>query len=979
MEEFLGLDRARDLAASSQCKKAAADPPEADLVILDDANLGLRASPECWPKALKLAQKTGRKQLPWVLLKMAQPIAQGELWKSLLRDCAERLIVIMTLDDLRLSEVKISRELSWERIAGDLASEILRHPAVNGLAYCAHVVVSLQTGGAILLSRRGELGNQLDRLERPDCYAIFDPEAIEDSWVEQHPGAMIGYTSCLAAGIARELLLDPEAPDVRSGVGRGLSAARALHLRGYGGEGGGKDDRAGLAFPAREIAAKLAGEENEFQLAQIEQPTPESWSILESRHPEGLDAIALRVAREGIESVLKDVPIARFGPFVTVDRGEIEGFRSIRALIREYDRQKAPRPLSIAVFGPPGSGKSFGVKAVAKSTFDKDRVASLEFNLSQMNGPSDLADALHQVRDAGLRGKLPFVLWDEFDSDAGGEHFGWLRHFLAPMQDGSFQQGQIEHPIGKAIFVFAGGTSARLADFAGNSSDEFRQAKGPDFVSRLKGHVDVVGPDPRGGDPEADPYYRIRRAILLRAMLGGRKTLFKGGRLQIDSGVLRAFLEVSRYRHGARSLETIISMSTLSGKNRFERSALPAAEQLDAHVDARDFLSLVERYVPEGDLLESLAEAAHLSYCKDMLAQGYSWSGSPGYLAEHGLKELKPAKKGPHQSLVDYDSLPPDVKEQNRGNARDLARKLAFLGYSLRADAPAGAPPVVLDRADPRVEQLAKEEHERWLRAKIRAGWRRGPRADEKRTHPCICSWEELSEKEKQKDRALVLGIPEIVAASGMTVAKVEETKELTIGICGHRSLAEPEKVVAGIEQALQRIEAVFPGRPLRILSALAEGADRLALGPALERPGSKLVAVLPLEKYDYLSDFETSESKDEFLRLLSGADNVVELPPCADRDQAFATSGDYISEHADVLIAVWDGREGQGQGGTAGVVARARERTLPIARVHAGNRRPGTLEPTSLGSEQGSVSYENTLENRLLSGVPIQWCRSGS
>jgi hypothetical protein len=32
----------------------------------------------------------------------------------------------------------------------------------------------------------------------------------------------------------------------------------------------------------------------------------------------------------------------------------------------------------------------------------------------------------------------------------------------------------------------------------------------------------------------------------------------------------------------------------------------------------------------------------------------------------------------------------------------------------------------------------------------------------------------------------------------------------------------------------------------------------------------------------------------------------------------------------------------------------------LPIARVHAGNRKPGTLESTSLGIEQGSVSYEN-------------------
>ena len=103
------------------------------------------------------------------------------------------------------------------------------------------------------------------------------------------------------------------------------------------------------------------------------------------------------------------------------------------------------------------------------------------------------------------------------------------------MQDGSFQQGQIDHPIGKAIFVFAGGTSARLADFAGNRSDEFRLAKGPDFVSRLKGHVDVVGPDPRGGDAEADPYYRIRRAILLRSMLGAPPEPLRAGKAALRS------------------------------------------------------------------------------------------------------------------------------------------------------------------------------------------------------------------------------------------------------------------------------------------------------------------------------------------------------------------------------------------------------------------------------------------------------------
>ena len=88
------------------------------------------------------------------------------------------------------------------------------------------------------------------------------------------------------------------------------------------------------------------------------------------------------VAITGVEVALKGVPIGSFGKFVTVDRGEIEGFRSIRTLMREYDSEPAPRPLNIAVFGPPGAGKSFGVKAVVKSALDADRIEDLTFNLS---------------------------------------------------------------------------------------------------------------------------------------------------------------------------------------------------------------------------------------------------------------------------------------------------------------------------------------------------------------------------------------------------------------------------------------------------------------------------------------------------------------------------------------------------------------------------------------------------------------------
>jgi hypothetical protein len=76
----------------------------------------------------------------------------------------------------------------------------------------------------------------------------------------------------------------------------------------------------------------------------------------------------MQVVLEGPEVALQGVPWGQFGNLLTVDRQEIESYRSIRNLVGEYAGQKqVSRPLSIAVFGTPGSGKSFGVTEMAKS------------------------------------------------------------------------------------------------------------------------------------------------------------------------------------------------------------------------------------------------------------------------------------------------------------------------------------------------------------------------------------------------------------------------------------------------------------------------------------------------------------------------------------------------------------------------------------------------------------------------------------
>ena len=181
----------------------------------------------------------------------------------------------------------------------------------------------------------------------------------------------------------------------------------------------------------------------------------------------------------------------------------------------------------------------------------------------------------------------------------------------------------------------------------------------------------------------------------------------------------------------------------------------------------------------------------------------------------------------------------------------------------------------------------------------------------------------------------------------------------ITIAISGHRILSEVDKIKTALDLVIKNIKSAFPGESYTLLSQLAEGSDRMAAISALNQD-IRLVVPLPLPKADYLTDFSNDESNLTFENLLVQAQTVLAPPPTTTRNAAYQAVGTYMLEHCDVLIAIWDGQEAQGQGGTGEIVLLARQRGLPLVWIHAGNRKPGTMEATSLGAEQGTVTYEN-------------------
>ncbi|MEU5545523.1 hypothetical protein AB0G85_24470 [Streptomyces sioyaensis] len=577
--------------------------PAATVIAIDDASLGFRDNSDNWSNLIPPADSATR---PWVLYKMSQKAATGMLWEYILdrlhqKDdwLADKLIVVTTVARLRDAGAEISRDLSWERSVQDVASEILRNDAIQTLAQCRNVIVSFGPTGALLIRREDQI---------PTYTLVYDREQMEGEWEEAHSnGMMFGYGSALCAAVIRQLVSDGK--NIAAGIEMGLAAMEAIYQRGFG-------LGVELKFPEECLSGDYKAQREKaaerFAIADIHSVSLDYHSsILDLYHHERaeIETLSMRVAKAG-EGVLKDVPLGRFGELLTVNRTEIESLRAIRNLVVNYCNRisLSSEPISLAVFGAPGSGKSYAVKQLTEPLKMPDHeINVLEFNLSQLNSSNDLVGALHRVRDVALQGRIPLVFWDEFDSPLRGERLGWLRYFLAPMQDGTFLQGEMVHRIGPSVFVFAGGTSVQYNEFGKQAKEAPPDSKALDFLSRIRGYIDVAGPDPETPD---DLHYMLRRALLLNSLFKKKKIGKDGrGHFRVDDEVIRAFLEVDTYHHGARSMRAIVETSRVGEGEPFKRSSLPDLRQLNLHVEASSFLGITRTSPPDFGFLPFNSEA----------------------------------------------------------------------------------------------------------------------------------------------------------------------------------------------------------------------------------------------------------------------------------------------------------------------------------------------------------------------------------
>jgi hypothetical protein len=752
-----------------------------DLLVIDDAGTNFRN--EAFRKSWGLQDFAASSM---ILLKLSAPVGRGGLWLDLAEKYRDRLVCVTSIDDLRLEHGMIRQGVSWERVVEDLRDAIFHDAVLRQLSQCRHLVITIGCDGALWIN------NEIEG--KPAATLVFDAEHAEGDWSAGRSGKVTGLLASFSASLAVALCEAIESGDttaiqLTTAIGRGLRAMRNLEEFGHGPAG-----VKPTGFPIERIAAAIRSDEATGMASKTvpwseDSGSSKHWMILESSQiAPGFESsaailgVARRLVIAGPGRILRDVPHARFGKMTVVDRQEIEALRGIKDLMEVF-KSAAPtsRPLSIGVFGPPGAGKSFGVRQLSDELFGER--AWLEFNLSQFGNARDLMGPFHQARDLVLSGVTPVVFWDEFDS----REYDWLQYLLAPMQDGRFQDGQLNHGVGKVVFVFAGGTSPTFKAFGPEKKDagpwkEFQLRKGPDFLSRLDAYYDVVGPNPRqlhgvkGSDGEGVPdpkdvSFPVRRALLVRANLAGPGD----EHIDIDSDLLNALLMVPEYLHGSRSLEKMVKpLGRNEPAHPIRRSALPSDETLAMHVDLEAFNAILKRNETfrTAGATETLARAIQAQYLA---------TAEPHTVADH--------LNHPH------DDLAPADQEDNRVAARRMPDILALIGLGVApardpgvdvhadgaVEAPIALPPGSDAPADEEVdalielhlERLAEAEHEGWMTQRRSNGWRLGEKDYVEHTHPCLIEYDKLADNDKAKDRAMVRSIPGRLRNNGFVIVRL--------------------------------------------------------------------------------------------------------------------------------------------------------------------------------------------------------------
>jgi len=213
----------------------------------------------------------------------------------------------------------------------------------------------------------------------------------------------------------------------------------------------------------------------------------------------------------------------------------------------------------------------------------------------------------------------------------------------------------------------------------------------------------------------------------------------------------------------------------------------------------------------------------------------------------------------------------------------------------------------------------------------------------------------------------------------------------LNVGITGHRAGMLTAPLIRSLRPTvytvfchlrdatleLQESESALcsaTAADLRLHTALATGADQLAALCA-RSSGYFVRALLPFEPTEYRKDFASGEELESFEQALSEADEIVALPgDRSDLESAYVRVGKSLVDTADLVVAIWDGEQGRGPGGTAHVVELALQASVPVLHIDVGHDtdrvRMRALVELDYRAEFADTLHDRGIYRRVLRGA---------
>lgn len=165
-------------------------------------------------------------------------------------------------------------------------------------------------------------------------------------------------------------------------------------------------------------------------------------------------------------------------------------------------------------------------------------------------------------------------------------------------------------------------------------------------------------------------------------------------------------------------------------------------------------------------------------------------------------------------------------------------------------------------------------------------------------------------------------------------------------GITGHQDLGSIETSGWITDTISDTIEAygVTYG-----FTSLAIGADQL-FAKILISKGIPYQAVIPCAGYE--QTFDDKHLKN-YKSLLSLSDEVLKLDYEEPSEEAFFAAGKQVAKMSDLVVAVWNGKEAQGLGGTADVVKYATKQRKKVVHLNPVTQKVDEIVNTSDSREE--------------------------